>query len=194
VTEEDRALWDARHSAGAAAGDLEAPAIPAVFAAYEDRFPTSGFALDLACGSGGASVWLAARGLEVCGVDVSPVGLERARRRAAAHRVAGRCRFQVADLDLGLPPGPPADVVVCHLFRNPRLYRPIVERLKPGGLLAIAVLSEVGGVRGPFRAPAGELNEAFGALSAMGGGEDDGRAWLLARKRSGRPAAGATLG
>jgi SAM-dependent methyltransferase len=182
VAEEDRVRWDARHLAEDGSSGLEDPAIPALFAPYEDLFPRAGFGLDLACGRGVTSVWLASRGLEVCGVDVSPVALDRARHLAARLGVSGRCRFQLADLDWGLPSGPPADVVLCHLFRDRRLYGPIIERLEGEGLLAIAVLSEVGAEPGPFRAGAGELTTAFAALSVIAAGEGEGRAWLLARK------------
>jgi SAM-dependent methyltransferase len=182
VSEEDRLRWDAKHSADGGSSDAVEPAIPAVFAPYHDLFPTAGFALDLACGRGATSVWLATLGLDVCGIDISPVALDRARDLAASRELSGHCRFYLADLDLGLPTSPPADVVVCHMFRAPRIYGPIIERLTDGGLLAIAVLSEVGAQPGPFQARAGELKAAFREFSEIAGGEGEGRAWLLARK------------
>ena len=182
VTEEDRVRWDAWHSAEGGSSGPKDPGPPAVFAPYEDLFPREGFGLDLACGRGMSSVWLASRGVEVCGVDVSAVALDRARQLAARVGVSRHCQFQLADLDRGLPSSPPAAVVLCHLFRDRRLYRPIVERLRVGGLVAIAVLSEVGAEPGPFRAGAGELRAAFAALSVIAEGETEGRAWLLARK------------
>jgi 2-polyprenyl-3-methyl-5-hydroxy-6-metoxy-1,4-benzoquinol methylase len=153
-----------------------------VFTSHERLFPTRGEAIDLACGRGLAAVWLATRGLNVHGVDVSPVALRAARDMAARQGVADRCRFEVADLDAGLPAGLPADVVVCHLFRDVRLYHAIIQRLSPGGLLAMAVLSEVDQGPGPFRAAPGELRSAFGALSILADGEAGGTAWLLARR------------
>ena len=182
MTEEDRVRWEAGHQAGRDPEEPDSAVPPAVFAPYADLFPQTGVALDLACGEGGSAVWLATRGLEVCGVDISSVAIERARRRAARHDVGGRCRWQVADLDEGLPPGPPAAVVLCHMFRDERLYRPMADRLRDGGLLAIAVLSEVGDRPGPFRARAGELRAAFADLSVIAGDEGAGRAWLLARR------------
>jgi SAM-dependent methyltransferase len=183
VAEEDRLRWDASHLAEGGSPDLEEePGMPGLFAPYEDVFPREGFALDLACGRGVASVWLARSGLEVCGVDVSTVALDRARHLAARFEVSDRCRFQLADLDLGLPSTPAADLVLCHMFRDRRLYRPIIERLKVGGLVAVAVLSEVGADSGPFRACAGELKAAFAALSVVADGEEEGRSWLLAKK------------
>jgi SAM-dependent methyltransferase len=182
VTEEDRLRWDARHLAGDDSSGEDDTGIPALFAPYEDLFPRVGSALDLACGRGGTSVWLARLGLEVHGVDISRVALDHARRLAARFGVSGRCRFQLADLDLGLPSRPPAEVVLCHLFRDQRLYRPIFERLTRGGLVAMAVLSEVEAEPGPFRASPGELKMAFADLTVIADGEGEGRAWLLARK------------
>jgi 2-polyprenyl-3-methyl-5-hydroxy-6-metoxy-1,4-benzoquinol methylase len=46
-----------------------------------------GSVLDVACGEGRNSVWLAERGWDATGVDFSPVALERARRMADEHDV-----------------------------------------------------------------------------------------------------------
>ena len=42
----------------------------------------AGRAVDLACGEGRNSIWLAEQGWEVTGVDFSPVGLAKAKRFA----------------------------------------------------------------------------------------------------------------
>ncbi len=130
---------------------------------------------------------LALRGLRVLGLAFSPVAIGQARALARRAGVGERCRFDVADLDRGLPVGPPADVIVCCKFRDRRLDRAIVERLAPGGLLAIAVLSEVGAGPGPFRAAPGELTAAFADLEPIAAGEADGQAWLLARACQSEP-------
>ena len=177
----DRLRWDENY-AGRPAVDPDAATAPADFTDCEQAFPAVGTALDIACGRGGAAVWLARRGLQVWGIDVSAVAIEQARELAAHWGVSDRCRFSTADLDVGLPPGPAADVIVCHRFRDPGLYPAISDRLAPGGLLAISVLSEVGGAPGRFRATSGELTAAFGTLTTIAAGEADGIAWLLARK------------
>lgn len=179
MTEQDRLRWDARYAERTAAS-ADDVGLPSVFLPVVDAFPTSGQALDLACGQGLASVWLARRGLQVRGVDVSPVAVDQARALAQRRGVAARCRFDVADLDDGLPPGPPVDVLLCLKFRDPRLDRALLDRLAPGGLLAITTLSEVGAEPGPFRAAAGELASAFAGLTLVTAGERDGQAWLLA--------------
>lgn len=179
MSEQDRQRWDERYTNRPAPGVIGPPA---VFAPYADDFPTAGNALDLACGQGATAVWLARRGLTVLGLDVSPVAIGQARDRAARAGVDQRCRFEVVDLDDGLPPGPPADLIVCHKFRDRRLDHEIVDRLGPGGLLAISVLSAVDAAPGPFRAEPGELTAAFANLSIVAAGEGDGEAWLLGRR------------
>lgn len=177
----DARRWDERYAPLARATPSDV-GLPAVFAAHAGRFPTHGQALELACGRGLTSVWLAQRGLAVVGVDVSAVAVEQARDLAVTCGVGERCRFEIVDLDHGLPAGPPANVIVCHKFRDARLDRAITQRLTPGGLLAISALSEVGATKGAFRVRPGELPEAFGELHLLAAGEADGLAWLLARR------------
>lgn len=173
--------WDQRYLTRGPAG-AGSVGVAAVFAPYAREFPESGSALDVACGQGGTAVWLARRGLSVWGLDISGVAIDQAGDLAARCGVADRCRFSVADLDSGLPAGGPAEVIVCQRFRAPHLYPVLAQRLAPGGLLAIEVLSEVDAEPGPYRAPAGELRAAFGDLGVIAEGERAGIAWLLARK------------
>jgi hypothetical protein len=58
----------------------------------------------------------------------------------------------------------------------------MVDRLKPGGMLATGVLSEVDAGPGRFRAKPGELRATFGSLEILVEGEGDGMAWLIGRK------------
>lgn len=177
---DDSARWDRRYSErGAPPSDV---AVPAVFEPYAGHFPIDGHAVELACGAGAAAVWLARRGLRVWGCDVSPVAITQAAELAARCGQAERCTFTVVDLDDGLPPGDPADVLLCNKFRNRRLDDAIIDRLAPGGILAISVLSEVGASPGPFRARPDELLQAFAALEVIAADEADGEAWLLARR------------
>ena len=102
-----------------------------------------------------------------------------------------RIDARVVDLDDGLP----TDVrgrcvlVICQRFRDPRLYAAIADAARPGGLVVITVLSAVGAATaGPYHAPPGELDEAFGALDVevVRSVEANGEATLVARRLSPR--------
>ena len=182
MSEEDRRDWDRRYTEGGMA-PLTESGPPPVFADHEDLLPVTGDALELACGRGRAAVWLAGRGLNYRGVDVSPVAIDLANQLVAHHGLAEMCRFEVHDLDTGLPDGPQVDLVFCYLFRDPSLDADIIERVKPGGILVTAALSEVGAVPGRFRAKPGELREAHAGLEILADGEGDGMAWLIGSRR-----------
>src|SRR4249920_1669368 len=62
-------------------------------------------ALEIGCGTGTNSVWLAEQGFEVTGIDLAPLAVERAQERARAAGV--KADFLVADvLQLPDPEGP----------------------------------------------------------------------------------------
>lgn len=181
VSGSDREHWDKRYEDFGVAPVTPPGVPPPEFAHVANKFPSRGHALELACGRGRGAVWLAGRGLSYCGVDVSAVAVDLARHLISEYDFSDRCRFEVADLDDGIPDGPAADVILCYWFHHPRLDEQILDRLAPGGLLAITVQSEVGVGPGEFRAPPGELREAFGQLEVLDEGEADGTAWLLGR-------------
>ena len=96
--------------------------------------------LSLSEGEGRNAVFLASRGLDMLGVDISAIGLEKARKLAAARGLS--IRTAVADLASYEPAADRYGTVIsisAHLpsaIRN-RLY-PLIERaLKPGGVLLL---------------------------------------------------------
>lgn len=177
----DRERWDTRH----AAVSVGEPMPPGALLGREDLLPGPGRALDVACGRGAVAVWLALRGFAVDAVDVSAAGLDGGAELAGQHGVGDRIRWVRADLDDGLPDaGPGYDVVVCQRFRERSLYPTLAAVLRPGGLLVVTVLSEVGDEGGRFRARPGELLASFGDLHVIEHTERDGEASLLARRPS----------
>ncbi|BAN03755.1 class I SAM-dependent methyltransferase [Ilumatobacter coccineus] len=160
MTSDDATHWDARYERRSpsparrpdALDDATAPLIP-----------TSGRALDLACGTGAESVWLAARGLHVTAVDVSPKAVELTKQAVSMAGLDGRVDVAVHDLDDGVPESMSGfDVIVCQRFRDTSLYDVIVERLDPDGIAIVTVLSQTGATTpGSFHAPSGELAAAF---------------------------------
>ncbi|HEX2297238.1 MAG TPA: methyltransferase domain-containing protein [Pseudonocardiaceae bacterium] len=76
--------------------DMPQPAVVAL--AEEDAF--TGRVLDVGCGTGENSLYLASRGLSVLGIDAAPAAVARARGKAAERGLPGE--FTVADaFDLG---------------------------------------------------------------------------------------------
>jgi SAM-dependent methyltransferase len=161
--EEDRVRWDGRY----AAHPLAEPSAPDAVAASADvrsLIPSHGRAADVACGPGGQTLWLARVGLDVLALDVSPIAIDLTERAARAAGLEGRVTARVHDFDHGLPDDvTDLDVLVCQRFRATALYRAFVDRLRPGGVAVVTVLSTVGldidG--GPFHAPPGELLDAY---------------------------------
>ncbi|WP_068155148.1 class I SAM-dependent methyltransferase [Rhodococcus phenolicus] len=100
-----------------------------------------GRALDLACGEGRHSLWLATRGWEVDGVDFSGVAIEKARRIAtqAPKRSRDRLRYLHADVTKDAFDGE-YDLILAaflHLVARQRasLVENAINSLKPDGIL-----------------------------------------------------------
>jgi len=102
--------------------------VPRIVRAYIHRAP-SGCALDIACGTGAVSLFLAGRGYRVDAVDISDVALAA---------LAGRhpdIRVVCADLDtFDLTTGR-YSVITNIRYLNRRLFPQMITALRPGGLL-----------------------------------------------------------
>jgi SAM-dependent methyltransferase len=72
-----------------------------------------GRVVDLACGNGRNAVWLARRGWQVTGVDISGVALERARERA--NELGVEVEWVHGDVRTWEPAGPVDVVLVAYL-------------------------------------------------------------------------------
>jgi tellurite methyltransferase len=96
---------------------------------------TGGTALDLACGLGQNSIWLAGRGYQVIGIDVSGVALNAALSKARNLKMPDRPVFIQMDLDhWSLPPNK-FDLICVFRFLKRRLFPEIRTGLRSGGLL-----------------------------------------------------------
>lgn len=128
-------MWNERY----AGDDYVYGTEPNTFLAEHAKLLT-GPVLSLAEGEGRNAVFLAARGLDVFGVDLSDVGLAKARKLAATKGVT--IRTEVADLASYDLPANTYGAVVSIFAHLPgsirqRLY-PLVERsLKPGGIVLL---------------------------------------------------------
>lgn len=108
-------------------------------AALESARP--GRALDAGCGHGAESIWLAAHGWEVVGVDFSATALEHARATAKAlgPELATRVTWVEGDLAVWAPPREHFDLVVCLYVHVAGAVEEMVQRMAggvaPGGTL-----------------------------------------------------------
>ena len=103
---------------------------------------TPGRALDLGCGEGADSIWLAERGWTVVAVDISDTALGRAREAASVRGVADRIEFVQLDLSEGLPEGSFDLISSQFLHSKVPLDRETIlasaaAALLPGGVLVI---------------------------------------------------------
>ena len=126
MSEADRTKWDARY----ASADYVFGSAPR---AILGRAPLrgQGRALDVACGEGQNAVWLAERGYDVCGVEISPVALAKARALAASRGV--KVDFREVDLE-GFVPDGIFDLIVCTHYLDRALFPRLEAALAPDGV------------------------------------------------------------
>ncbi len=103
---------------------------------------TPGRALDLGCGEGGDSLWLAEHGWQVLGVDISETALGRAAAEALARGLTEHVQFALTNLSQTFPEGT-FDLVsaqflqsLVHLDRE-RIFSAATAAIAPGGVLII---------------------------------------------------------
>jgi SAM-dependent methyltransferase len=117
-----------------------------------------GRALDLACGEGRHSRWLAARGWDVTGIDREQADLEK-------HEYA-------------IEPNA-WDLIVCWLYWQPDLLPEIAAGVRPGGVVALA-----GKSTGRFATSLENYRAAFPRWTELAAGDDGKRAFFIARYNS----------
>lgn len=78
-----------------------------------------GRALDLGCGEGADALWLASRGWDVTGVDISSTAIRRAGEEASRLGLTDRVRFLATDLSTWEPDGQPYDLITSAFLHSP---------------------------------------------------------------------------
>jgi SAM-dependent methyltransferase len=129
--EQDQIRWDNKYATEKYLFGREA--IPFI-QDHVDLLP-KGPVLDLAMGEGRNGVFLAAKGYQVTGIDISEEGLKKAQALAAEHGVT--LKTVVADLDTYDIPPNTFDVIICTYYLQRDLFPKIAAALKPGGMALI---------------------------------------------------------
>ena len=148
----DRASWDKRYTEGELPWDSGKPDVhlSEVIEAYSIN---PGKALEIGCGTGTNSIWLAEHGFAVTGMDISPTAIEMAKAKVVAAGV--NCRLLAGDFMVDQVPGAPFDFVYdrgcLHVFEGreelSRFASRIVDLLAPEGMWH----SLIGSTDGPPR-------------------------------------------
>lgn len=202
--------WDAHYSAGETPWDRGEPSPVLVELLEAGRLPP-GRALDVGCGTGTNARYLASRGYEVVGVDLSGLAIERA--AAAPKPAGGPVAWRRADFLVDEPPSGRFDVVFdrgCfHVFDGSgdraRFAERVARCLGPAGRWVSLLGSTEGGPReqGPPRRTARDVADAvepFLEILELRGIEFDVdlpgpvNAWILVARPRPVPAEPSTAG
>jgi len=127
----DQARWDERYRAGRKVGGLE----PDAWFVEHARYLQGGRALDVACGRGRHTLWLARMGYQVDAVDISLEGLRRLAERLEQDGLDARVRLIQADLEVWRPDPNAYDLILVSRYLNRELIASFWDALKPGGLV-----------------------------------------------------------
>lgn len=161
----DRDKWDQRY-----ADDSYRKSNPVELVAdWLPEIPV-GRALDVACGAGRNAIFLAQAGFQVDAIDISAVGLERARSNAGELDLD--IKWIQHDLDQPFEFENSYDLVLVMWFVNLPLIERLGRSLSPGGFLLsqehLVVDEPVIGPRGSeFRLEPGALRAAAGGLELL---------------------------
>lgn len=137
--ESDRIKWNQRFESDATyLGERPSPFLLREIERIRQLAPGKR-ALDIACGEGRNSVFLAQHGFEVTALDISDAGLGKAAKRAEKEALA--IDFQRVDLDC-YHFTEKYDLIINFNFLLRDLLPKAVQALSPGGLLIIDTIME----------------------------------------------------
>ena len=147
MTEADRRHWEGRYTSGDAPIQARPNRWLARQASFVDALAAARTAdtaaasrpraLDIACGASGTLAWLARRGWQVTGVDISPTALALARAQLSEGGLLAQAVLVQADLDAWRPAADSCDLLTCFNFLDRRLWPAMRLAVRPAGLIGL---------------------------------------------------------
>ncbi|BHH82068.1 class I SAM-dependent methyltransferase [Desulforhopalus sp. 52FAK] len=159
MAETDKKKWDDRYSQDL--GNLT----PSSLLKKHIHQATVGRALDIACGNGKNSIFLAQQGFDMDAVDISSVAIENLREKAP--EINAMCR----DLDEFTIEEEHYNLILNANFLDRRLFPYIISGLQTGGLLIFE--SFTGAKTSKYCLGPNELLQAFSSLHIVYYAESD---------------------
>ena len=150
---EDKERWNEKYQ------DNKIPDEPIKLVRDHIHLATGKQALDLACGMGRHSKYLASLGFEVDALDISSIAIEQL--QGLDHIYAIEVDFDTYTLEKDK-----YDLIICTYFLERKLFPQMIDALKPNGIIVMETfLHDEGNERVPsnpaFRLNEGELEAYF---------------------------------
>ena len=124
MAQEDKQRWDEKHAKNSM------PHEPIKLITEYAHLATGKMALDIACGNGRHSKYLASLGFEVDALDISSVAIAQLQDEKNIHAIE-------VDFDTYTLAKEKYDLIVCTYFLERRLFPQMIAALKPNGILLI---------------------------------------------------------
>lgn len=156
---EDKERWNEKYQ------DNPMPDEPIQLISDYARLATGNRALDIACGMGRHSKYLASLGFEVDALDISSVAIDQLQN-------IPHINAKEVDFDTYTLPKEQYDLIVCTYFLERKLFTQMIEALKPNGIILMETFlhnekNERKASNPAFLLNKGELKENFNALCEL---------------------------
>jgi 2-polyprenyl-3-methyl-5-hydroxy-6-metoxy-1,4-benzoquinol methylase len=129
--DKDRDKWNNRYSSTSVTPGADSSSL--VLSADSHLLPTTGIALDLACGPGSNAILLAKHGLETHAWDISDIAISKLIHEAESSAL--EIQTEVRDVVAAPPSENSFDVIVVSRFLERSIIAALVKALKPNGLI-----------------------------------------------------------
>lgn len=137
---------------------------------HADLLPTTGTALDLACGFGGNAIFLSQHGLQTHAWDISQAAIEKLLAYCSEHSIS--MMADERDVETNPPEQNTFDVICVSYYLERNICNDIMAALKPNGLLFYQTfveekVSDSGPSNPKYRLQPNELLRLFSPLHIL---------------------------